>query len=114
MANSFKKAEAKLELLTDINMLLIAEEGIKGGIYHVIHYYAKANNKYLKDYDKIKEPSYLKYWDVNNIYSWAMSQKRPVNKFELIEKNYQFNEDFIKVYNEESDEGHFFKVNVQY
>ena len=63
--------------------------------------YAKANNKYMKDYDKNKELSYLKYWDVSK---FAMSQKLPVNNFERIEATSQFNEDFIKEYNEESNE----------
>ena len=40
------------------------EKGIRGGLCHAIHQYAKANNKYMKDYDKNKEPSYLKYWNV--------------------------------------------------
>ena len=47
--------EVKLELLTDINMLLMAEKGIRGGIYHAIHQYAKANNTYTDHYDKSKE-----------------------------------------------------------
>ena len=63
--------------------------------------YAKANNKYMKDYDKNKELSYLKYWDVSK---FAMSQKLPVNNFERIEATSQFNEDFIKEYNEDSNE----------
>ena len=79
---AFKKAGVKLELLTDIDMLLMAEKEISGGICHAINRHAKANNKYLKDYDKSKESSYLKHWDVNNLYDWAMSQKLPVNKFE--------------------------------
>ena len=56
-------------------MLLMVENGIRGGICHVIHWYAKANHKYMKDYDKNNEPPYLKYWNVNNLYGWAMSQK---------------------------------------
>ena len=88
-------------------MLLMVEKGIRGGICHAIHRYAQANNKYMKDYDKNKESSYLKYWDVNNLYGWAMSQKLPVNKFEWIEDTSQFNEDIIRNYNEESDEGCF-------
>ena len=47
----FKKTEVKLEWLTKIDMLLMAEKGIRGGICHAIHRYAKANNKFLKNYD---------------------------------------------------------------
>ena len=93
---ALKKPEVKLELLTDIDMLLMAEKGIRDGISHAIHRYAKANNKHMKDYDKNKESSYLNYWDVNNWFGWAMSQKFPVNNFEWIEETSQFYEDFIK------------------
>ena len=54
----------------------------------------------MKDYDKYKESSYLQYWTVNNLYSWAMSQKLPANNFESIKYTSQHNEDFIKNYNE--------------
>ena len=108
------EVEVKLELLTDIDLLLIVKKGIRRGICNTSHRYAKANNKYMKNYDKNKELSYLKYWDVNNLYGWAMSQKLPVNKFEWIEETSQFNEDFITNYNEESDEGYFLEVEVQY
>ena len=95
-------------------MLLMVEKGIRGGICHAIHRYAKTNTKYMKDYDKNKESSYLKYWDVNNLYGWAMSQKIPINKFEWIEDTSSFNEDFIKNYYEESAEGYFLGVDVYY
>ena len=111
---ALKKIEIKLELSTDIDILLMVEKGIRGEICNKIHRYAKANNKYMKDYDKNKESSYLNYWDVNNLYGWAMSQKLPVNNFEWIKDTSQFNEDFIKNYNEESDEGYFLEVDVQY
>ena len=65
----------------------------------------------MKDYDKDKESSYLKYCDV---YGCGMSQKLPVNNFEWIEDASQFNEDFIKTYNEESDKGYFLEVDIQY
>ena len=67
-------------------MLLMVEKWIRGGICHAIHRYAKANNKYVKDYDKNKESWYLNYCDVNDLYGWEMSQKLPVNNFEWIEK----------------------------
>ena len=94
-------------------MLLMVERGIRGGICHAIHRYAKANNKYMKDYDKNKESPYLKYWNANSLYGWAMSQKLPVNKFEWLKDTSQFNEDFIKNYNEESDEGYLLEVDFQ-
>ena len=77
---------------------------------YAIHRYAKANKKYMKDYDENKEFLCHKYWDVNNLYCWAMSQKLPVNNFEWIEDPSQFNEDFIRNCNE----GYFFDVDVQY
>ena len=63
-----KKTEIKLELLADISMLLVVEKGIKGGVCYAIHGYAKANNKYMKNYDKNKESSYIQYLDANNFY----------------------------------------------
>ena len=95
-------------------MPLMVEKRIRWGICLAIYQYVKANNKYIKDYDKNKESSYLKYWDVNNLYGWAMSQKFPVNKFEWIKDACQFGQDFIKNYNEESDEVYFLEVDVQY
>ena len=77
-----KKRGVKLELLTNIAMLLMVEKGITGGICHAIHRYAKTYIKYMKNYDKNIIPSYLVYLDVNNLYGWVMSQKLPVNGFE--------------------------------
>ena len=85
----------------------MVEKGIKGRICHSIYRHVKADNKYMKDYDKNKKSSYSQYRDVNNLYGWAMSQKLPVNNFEWIKETSQFNEDVIKNYYEKSDEGHF-------
>ena len=68
----------------------------------------------MKIYDKNKELLYLKYWDVNNLYGWAMSQKLPVNNFESMEDTSKFNEDFIKNCNDGGDEGYFVEVDIQY
>ena len=56
----------------------------------------------------------LQYWNVSNLYGWAMSKKLPVNKYEWIQSNSQFNEDFLKNFNEKSNEGYFLEVDVQY
>ena len=76
-----KKTNIKLELLTDVDMLLMVEKGIRGGICHAIYRYAKANNKYMKNYNKDKEESFIQYLDASNLYVWAMSQKLPVSSF---------------------------------
>ena len=76
-----KKTGVELELLTDYDMLLMIEEGIRGGICHAVHRYAKANNRYMKIYDKSKESSYIQYLDANNLYGAAMSEKLPINGF---------------------------------
>ena len=62
-------------------LLLIIEEGIRGGMCQSMHRYANANNKYMKNYDKGIESSYLTYLDANNLYGWVISQKLPVNLF---------------------------------
>ena len=68
----------------------------------------------MKDDDKNKESSYLNYRDNNNLYEWAMSQKLSVNSFKLVENTFQFNKDLIENYNEDSDEGYFLEVDIQY
>ena len=98
-----KKAEVELELLTDLDMLLMNEEGVRGGICHVIYRHAKASNKYMNNYHKNIESSYLMHLDANNLYGWEMSQKLPVDGFKWVKYLFMFNEDFIKNYDENSD-----------
>ena len=94
-------------------MLLMVEEGIRGGICHVIHRHAKANNKYMKNYDKNKESSYIQYLDANNLNGWAMSQKLPVNGFKWIKYVTKIDEKFIKNYDEGSDKGYILEVDIK-
>ena len=91
-------------------MILMVEKRIRGGICHAIHRCTKANKKYMKQYDKYKESSCLKYWDVNNVYSWAMLQKLPVEYFQWIDDTSQVNKNFIKLYIKESDSGYFLDI----
>ena len=111
-----KKTNIELELLTDYDMLLMVEEGIRGGICHSIHRYAKANNKYMKNYNEDEESSYIQYLDTNNLYGWAMCKKLPVNGFKWLDsdKINEINEAFIKSYDENNDKGYIFEVDVKY
>ena len=111
-----KKTNIELELLTDYDMLLMVEEGIRGGICHSIHRYAKANNQYMKNYNKDEESSYIQYLDANNLYDWAMSKKLPVNGFRWLDSDEinEINEEFIKNYNENDKKGYILEVDVKY
>ena len=121
-----KKTNIELELLTNYDMLLMVEKGIRGGICHSIHRYAKANNKYMQNYNNNEESSYIQYLDANNLYGWAMSKKLPVNGFKWLdmsettaepsssERSNKINEDFIKSYNENNDKVYILEVDVKY
>ena len=122
-----KKTNIELDLLTDYDMLLMVDGGIRGGICHSIHRYAKANNKYMKNYNNNEEPSYIRYLDANNLYGWAMSKKLPVNGFKWTDNNetaepsplersakHVINEEFIKNYNKNDKKGYILEVHIKY
>ena len=91
------------------------EESIRGGICHAVHRYAKANNKYMKNYDKSKECSYIQYLDANNLYGAAISEKFPINEFKWVNDISRINEKFVKSYNKRnSDKGYILEVDVDY
>ena len=100
-----KKTNIELGLLTDYDMILMVEEVIRGGICHSIHRYAKANNKYMKNYNNNEESSYIQYLGANNLYGWAMSKKSPVKGFKWLD-NDEINEEFIENYNENDNKGY--------
>ena len=89
-------------------------EGIRGGISHSTHRYATASNKYMKNYDKNKESSYIQYLDANNSYGCAMCQKLLVNGFKWVNDVSEINEEFIKNYDENDDKGYIHEVDVKY
>ena len=88
-----KKTKVKLKLLTNVDMLLMVEKGIRGGICHAIHRYAKENNKYMNNYDKNQESSYIQYLDPNNLYGWVMSQW----KTNMLKFNEEFKKTMMKI-----------------
>ena len=114
MASMFKKTSVKLELLTDIDMLLKCEKGIRGGICNAVHRYAKANNKYMSNYDENEESVFLEFVDANNLYGYPMCEKQPVKDFKWNNKLDDFNEDFIKRHDSNSKKGCILEVDVEY
>ena len=89
-----KMTGIKLRLIDDIEKHLFIEKGMRGGVSCITRRYCKANNKYVKDYDKDKENTYITYWDVNNLYGWAMSQYLPYDNFEWMNEE-EINENDI-------------------
>ena len=87
---------------------------MRGGMCQVLHHYAKANNKYMKNHDKNKESTYIEYLDANNLYGWAMSKKLPVRGFKWLDNLSMFTEEFIKNYDENGDKGYILEVDVEY
>ena len=101
----------KLELLTDPNMLLMFERGIRGGITQAVCKYASANNKYMVDrFNPKSESSYLQYLDANNLYGWAMSQPLPTGGFEQVDVN----PNEISELATKTDKGYILEVDVSY
>ena len=102
-----KMTKIELELISDINQQFL---GHRGGISYIAHRYAKANNKYLKDYNPKIEDSYLMYLDANNLYGWAMCQNLPTGNFRFI------NPELVKLenYNENSEKGLILEVDLEY
>ena len=107
-----KKTDEKSELLTDVDMLLMLEKRIRGGICHAIYRYAKGNNKYMNNYNKDEEVSFLQYLNDNNSYDRAMSQKLPLNDY--CRNMSKFSEELIKNYDEDSDKGYILEPDVKY
>ena len=82
---ALKISKIELELITNPDMYLLVENGIRGGISTIMKRYAKANNPYANDFDPEKENIYIQYLDANNLYGWAMSQPLPVDEFKWME-----------------------------
>ena len=96
-----KMTGVNLELLSDVDKLLMIEKGIRGGVSMVSNRYGKANNKYMKDFNKKKPSKYLTYLDANNLYGWAMSKKLPVHSFKWMsnkEIENLFNNQIVQVW----------------
>ena len=111
-----KFTRVEIELLTNFDVILMKEEGIRGGITQAIRKYASANNKYMKNYDSRKLSSFLMYLDANNLYDWAMSIKLPLNNFQQIDNPDEiFTTKTILDYNEKTnDKEYLLEVDIEY
>ncbi|CAH1105292.1 unnamed protein product [Psylliodes chrysocephalus] len=98
-----------LETIQDVDMLLFFEGGIQGGISQCCNRHGEANNKYISDFDSTKPSKYLMYFDVNNLYGWAMSQQLPYGGFEWIDTNI----DITQIPND-APEGYMLEVDLEY
>ena len=104
-----KLTKQELQLLTDYDMLMMFEKGIRGGITHISKRYAEANNKYMKDYDKTKPSTYNQYL---SLYAYAMSQKLPTHGFKWIDIDVP---SVIKLLKKKDTKiGYIFEVDIDY
>lgn len=117
-----KMTKVELELITDLDMYLFIEKGIRGGIVQSVKKYAKANNKYVPDYDPSKPPSYITYLDANNLYGWAMMQPLPYGGFKWFEtitslQDQKFKDEIVLKYIKDLNsigKGCFLEVDLEY
>ena len=107
-----KETKQNLELLKDYDMLMMFEQGIRGGISHISKRYASANNKYMKDFDESKPSTFIQYLDANNLYGWAMTQKLPTHGFKWIDVD---KSKVIKLLEKkDTNRGFIFEVDLDY
>ena len=108
-----KMTDIKLELMTDVDMFQFIEKGMRGGTSYIANRYGKANNKYMKTYDKKAPSKYIMYLDANNLYGWAMSQYLPTGGFRWMTTK-QIDKIELSKYNENSKKGLILEVDLEY
>lgn len=107
-----KHTKVQLELLTDVDMLLFVERGIRGGISQCSKRCSKANNKYMENYDSKMESIFLMYLDANNLYGYSMMQHLPIKDFEWCQNS--FTSDEIMNLPDDATTGYIFEVDLEY
>ena len=107
-----KETKQELELLKDYDLLMMFEQGIRGGISHISKRYAEANNKYMKDFDESKPSTFIQYLDANNLYGWAMTQKLPTHGFKWI--NVDTSSVLKLLEKKDTNQGFIFEVDLEY
>ena len=106
-----KMIGVKLEKISDIDKYLFIEKGLRGGISYIAKRYAKANNKYMKNYDPTKPSIYISYLDMNNLYGWAMSGYLPYGGFKWLKNVDGFD---VNSVSEKSPIGYILNIDLEY
>ena len=106
-----KMTGVKLEKISDIDKYLFIEKGLRGGISYIAKRYAKANNKYINDYDPKKQSTFISYLDMNYLYGWVKSEYLPYERFKQLKNVDEF--DVMSV-NEKNPVGYFLEVELEY
>ncbi|XP_070526022.1 uncharacterized protein [Cardiocondyla obscurior] len=106
-----KHTDIKFELLTDVDMVMFIERGIRGGLSQCSSRYACANNKYMQSHDSTKPSTYLMYYDINNLYGWAMCQPLPYAEFQWVDNASTFNVMGVPL---DSSDGYILEVDLEY
>ena len=108
-----KVTKAEIQTFTDIDMILVTEKGIRGGLTQVVKGHTVANNKYRHDYDSRKKSVFLQYIDGNNLYGFAMCKTLPQKSYKWADIS-MFDEEFIKNYDKNGEIAYLLQINVQY
>ena len=108
-----KMTGQSLELLSDYDMLMMFERGIRGGITHISKRYSEANNKYMKNYNPEKKSKFIQYLDANNLYGWAMSQNLPTHGFKWM-KNITMEKVYKILDKKQGGLSYVFEVDLEY
>ena len=106
-----KMIDIKLEKISNINKYLFMEKGLRGRISYIAKRYAKANNKYMNDYDPKKQSTFISNLDMNNLYGWAMSEYLPYQGFKWLKNVDKFD---VMSINEKSPIGYLLEVDLEY
>ena len=109
-----KMTGVELELISDVDMYLFIEKGMRGGTTsYIAKRHSKANNKYMKDYESDKEDEFIIYVGANNLYGWAMTQYLPYGEFKWLSKK-EIDEFDLNLVKENSSVGYILEVGLEY
>ena len=103
----------ELHFISDIDMHLFIEKGMRGGISYIAKRHSKVNNKYMECYDSSEESKYITYLDANNLHGWAMSQYLPYSELKWLNQK-EIRHFCLKFVNENSSVGYILEIELEY